>query len=89
MNENLMHKNTSAWRFQVWTIFAISVVGTILGITYLAVDVWIKAFLAMGYISSVSACFTLSKTIRDDFEAEKLINRISSAKTEKILTEYE
>ena len=89
MNENLINKNTSAWRFQVWTIFAISVVGTVLGITYLAVDVWIKAFLAMGYVSSVSACFTLSKTIRDDFEAEKLINRISSAKTEKILTEYE
>ena len=89
MNENLINKNTSAWRFQVWTIFAISVVGTVLGITYLAVDVWIKAFLAMGYVSSVSACFTLSKTIRDDFEAEKLINRISSAKTEKILTDYE
>ncbi len=89
MNDNLVNQNTKAWRFQVWAIFLISLVATTSGILYLNMDIWAKAFLAMGFLSTVSACFTLAKTLRDDHEAEKLINRVSSAKAEKILTEYE
>ncbi len=89
MQDNLVNQNTKAWRIQVWAIFALSFGGTLIGIAYIDADVWMKAFLAMGFVSTVSACFTLAKTIRDDHESERLINRVSSAKTEKILTEFE
>ncbi len=89
MKDNIINQNTSAWRIQVWAIFIISFGGMLFGLVNLETDVWVKAFLAMCFISTVSACFTLAKTIRDDHESEKLINRISSAKTEKILNEFE
>ena len=89
MTDNLINQNTPAWRFQVWAVFALSFVGTLIGIFVLDGDFWVKGFLAMGLLCTVSACFTLAKTIRDDHEAERLINRVSSAKTERILTEYE
>ena len=89
MNDNLIKTNTPAWRIQVWIVFALSVGGMLYGIFQIEGDPWVKAFLAMAFVSSISACFTLSKTIRDDHEAERLINRVSSAKTEKILTEFE
>jgi len=41
----------------------------------------------MSYMFSITACFTLSKVIRDKHEAEKFINKVESAKTEKFLSE--
>ena len=89
MNDNLINKNTAAWRFQVWATFLLAFGGLMAGILAMEGDLWVKGFLAMGLIATVSSCFTLAKTLRDDYEADKLINRISSAKTEKIITEYE
>jgi len=89
LTDNLIKQNTAAWRFQVWAAFAIAFASLLIGICYLEADMWVKGFLGTGVIFTVSAAFTLSKTIRDDHEAERMVNRISSAKTEKILTEYE
>jgi len=89
MQDSLISQNTAAWRFQVWATFILSFGGLLVGIFSMSADFWIKGFLAMGVIATVSACFTLAKTIRDDHEASRLINRVSSAKTEKIISEYE
>jgi len=43
----------------------------------------------MGYLFTVTTCFTLAKTIRDKHESQRLINRVKEAKTEKILADYE
>lgn len=43
----------------------------------------------MGVLFSIGSCFTLSKTVRDNHEARKLINRVSEVKTERMLSEYE
>jgi hypothetical protein len=37
----------------------------------------------------VGSTFTLAKTVRDEFEAKKLINRIQEAKTERMLKDYD
>jgi hypothetical protein len=81
--------SSSAFEFLAWAAFAVASVGTILGTIYLPVDAWVKAFLAMSYIFTVTSCFTLAKTIRDKQEATKIINRIKFAKTEKLLNDYE
>jgi hypothetical protein len=82
-------QDTGAWVFQAWASFLVSVGSTALGIIFLPVDAWMRAFLAMGLLFSVNACFSLAKTVRDNHEASKLINRLTGAKAEKLLTEFE
>jgi hypothetical protein len=83
------HRDTDAWIFQSWVAFAISFGMTLVGIVWLPVDRWTRGFLAMGLLFTVSACFTLAKTVRDNHEAAKFINRITGAKAEKLLQEFE
>lgn len=45
--------------------------------------------MSMGLLFCVGSCFTLSKTVRDNHEARKLINRVSEAKTERMLHDFE
>ncbi len=88
-NTELHQKNTSAWRIQTWISFLFAFIGTSAGIAYLPADWWIKGFLLMGMFFTVGSAFTLSKTIRDDHESDKIINRIKNAKTERVLKDYE
>ena len=81
--------DTSAWVFQAWASFLIAFGTTMVGILYLPVDRWVRGFLAMGVLFTINACFTLAKTVRDNHEAWRLRNRITDAKTEKLLREYE
>jgi hypothetical protein len=87
-NEDVQ-KDTPAWIFQVWASFAISVGTTAAGIAYLPLDPWIRAFFGMGLLFSVGSALSLAKTLRDNHEAKRLINRLSEAKAEKIIREFE
>lgn len=82
-------RDTQAWIFQVWASFALSMSTTGIGIAYLPVDVWMRAFLGMGLLFSVGSALTLAKTLRDNHEARRLVNRLSEAKAEKILREFD
>jgi hypothetical protein len=82
-------QDTSAWVFQAWASFLIAVGSTTVGIVFLPVDGWVRGFLAMGLLFTVNACFTLAKTVRDNHEAGKFINRLTGAKAEKLLQEFE
>jgi hypothetical protein len=87
-NEDVQ-RDTAAWIFQVWASFAVSIGMMSVGIAYLPVDAWIRAFLAMGMLFSVGSALSLAKTLRDNHEARRLLNKLSDAKTEKIIREYE
>ena len=84
-----IERHTAAWKFQVWAGFALSVAALAVGIWHLPVDPWIKGYFGMGLVFLTNACFALSKTIRDDHEADKLISRIDEAKTEKLIRDFE
>jgi hypothetical protein len=73
----------------VWASFALAVGGTAAGIADLPVDAWLRAFLGMGLVFSVGSALTLAKTLRDNHEALRLLNRLSEAKREKIIRDYE
>ena len=84
------HQNdTAAWVFQAWASFLIAVASMTVGILWLPVDGWMRGFLALGLLFTVNACFTLAKTVRDGHEANRIINRVSGAKAEKLLHEFE
>lgn len=81
--------HSSAWLVQAWASFVISLSATTIGILYLPVDNWIKAYMGMGTMFSVASTFSLGKTVRDVHEGKKLISRVDEAKLEKILAEHD
>jgi hypothetical protein len=89
MRNEDVQRDTQAWMFQVWASFALAFGGTMVGIAYLPVESWVRAFLAMGLVFTVGSAFSLSKTIRDNHEAKRLLNRLSEAKAEKIIRDFE
>jgi len=70
-----------------WAALAISVVGMGIGLIYLQTTIAMKGFLAMSYLFSVTSCFTVAKVVRDKHEADRFINKVENAKTEKLLSE--
>jgi hypothetical protein len=81
--------NTTAWTVQVWLSFLLAMLMTALGILFLPVDAWVQGYMGMAQVFLVGSTFTLAKTVRDNHEARRLRNRISQAKTDKILREFE
>ena len=61
--------NTPAFFAQAAISFGVAAVAVGIGITYLPVDRWIRAFLAIGCLFLVSSAFTLAKCVRDHQEA--------------------
>jgi hypothetical protein len=82
-------RDSAQWIFQVWASFMIAFLLTLGGIYFLPADFWVKGYLFMGMFFTIGSSFTLAKTIRDNEESKKLVNRIVDAKTEKLLTDFE
>ncbi len=82
-----LETNTSAWRMFVRISFVVSLGAMSTGILFAPIEIWIKAFLGIGLYFVVSSTLMLSKTIRDEHEARRLHNRISNAKTERLLVD--
>jgi len=85
---SILEKNTAAWRIQVWVSFAVSVGATAGACLYLDVDIWQRAFMLLGVLFTVSSTLALAKTVRDDHEADKLLNRADAARTEKLISTF-
>ena len=84
MNQPILHHSQS------WIVFTyVSFVGALAmvvgGIILMPLDLAMKGYLTMGIIMLVQSCITLTKTIRDNDETGKLVNRIEDAKTERLL----
>ncbi len=71
MTKRHTNTHTSAWKFQVWASFVVSSCAMALGILYLPVDLWTKGFFAMGLLFTITSCFGLAKTVRDEAETER------------------
>jgi len=81
------NNNTKSFYTMAWMSLALSAAGMTAGLMYLEADLAMKGFLIMSYLFTVTSCFTLAKVVRDKHEAEKFINKVSVAKTEKFLNE--
>ena len=55
------------------------------GIFMMPVDLWIRAYLLIGMVMIIQAAINVTKTLRDNHENERLINRLEDAKTEKLI----
>jgi hypothetical protein len=82
-NQPLQH--SQAWVTFSYASFLLSLPMMGLGVAFMPLDLWMKGFLAMAALPRVQSCITLAKTLRDNQEAAKLVNRIEDAKTERLL----
>lgn len=88
-NITINQKPTSAFYAQALVSFGVSVTGVLLGVAYLPVDGWTRAFLGLGLLYAVTSAFTLAKCVRDNHEANTVVHRVDDARLEKFLTEYD
>jgi hypothetical protein len=86
VNNNVpINSDTPAWRFQTWAAFAFSLLSTSIAIWWLPVGPWEKGLVGLGLWFTVSSCFALAKSERDQHEAKKLTAKVSEIQTERIL----
>lgn len=88
MKEQVTQSHSSAWVIQTWLSFLISVSVTSVGIFYMPVSPWIKAFMSMGLLFSIGSTVSLTKTQRDIHESSRIISKLEEAKVERILAEH-
>lgn len=89
MDRPTINENTPAYMAFVWISFCISVLLVSVGIYQLPAELWVKGYMTMGLFFCVGSSFTLAKTVRDNHESRKLINRVTEVKTERMLKDYE
>jgi hypothetical protein len=82
-------RTTSAFYAQAALSFGIALLAVVLGICYLPVDPWQRAFLAMGALFLVSSSFTLAKVVRDNQEQTHVVARLDEARVERLLAEHD
>lgn len=62
----LIHRDTGAWRAQVWISFGIAVFLCATALAYLPGQDLDRAFMVMGYVFCLTTTFVLSKYVRDN-----------------------
>ena len=88
MNNPVLHHSHS-WIVFTYVSFAAALAMVVGGIVLMPIDLAMKGYLAMGVIMLIQSCITLTKTIRDNDEAAKLVNRLEDAKTERLLMDVD
>ncbi|MGD1901230.1 MAG: YiaA/YiaB family inner membrane protein [Geitlerinemataceae cyanobacterium] len=85
----MKNQHSAAWIFQAWASFVISISVLGVGIVYMPVDPWKKAFLGMGVLFSIASTFSVAKTTRDLHEAKRFTSRVDEARVEKLIGEHD
>jgi len=87
MNNTAQH--SAAWVAFTYISFAASAFMIGIGIWLLPLNLSIKGYFTMGFLMLVQSCITMTKTMRDKHESDRLVNRIEDAKAERLLMEVE
>lgn len=81
--------STAAFYAQAGIAFGTSLAGAVVGIAYLPIDPWQRAFLAMTLLFVVTSAFTLAKVVRDRQEISTVRVRVDEARMEKLIAEHD
>ena len=83
-----MQSNSKGWLFFVKSSFAVALLATGAGIIFSPTDILVKGYLGICALFLVSTTITLSKTMRDEHESERIFNKVSDARTQQLIKEY-
>lgn len=81
--------HSAAWVASTQITFGVALVATATGIFYLPLDVWARGYLAMGMLLCIVSSINLSKTIRDQHEAQRFVSKVEGAKVEQLLNHHD
>jgi len=84
-----MNNHSQAWSSYTYLSFGTAFFMLVGGIWMLPADLWIKGYLSMGVIFLTGSTVSLTKTMRDNHESDRLTNKLEEAKTDKILREFD
>jgi hypothetical protein len=87
MDEFDLKSNSNGWLFFVKASFAIAVLAVAAGVFFMPGTLLIKGYFALSSLFLVSSTITLSKTLRDEHESLRLINKVSEARTSKMIND--
>ncbi|NYI08063.1 YiaA/YiaB family inner membrane protein [Allostreptomyces psammosilenae] len=82
-------RTTTAYFAQAVASFIVSGLAVAIGVAYLPVDAWVRAFLGLGALYLVTSSFTLAKCVRDRQEESQVSTRVDQARLDKLLTEHD
>ena len=84
---NVTARNTSSWVLFSAFSFVVSAGMMAGGIFFMEASFAAKGFYAMAAIMLVHTSISLTKTLRDKDESERLVNKLDEARTERLLRE--
>lgn len=85
----MQSRTTAAYYVQAVLSFTLSAAALAVGIAYLPVGGWTRAFLGIGLLYTVTSSFTLAKVVRDRQESTDTVARVDQARLEKLLSEHD
>ncbi|MFF0297820.1 YiaA/YiaB family inner membrane protein [Kitasatospora sp. NPDC004615] len=89
MTATVPHRTTAAYFAQAAVSFGLATAALSLGIAYLPVSAWMRAFLAVGLLYEITSAFTLAKVIRDRQDEGAITSRVDQARLDKLLAEHD
>jgi hypothetical protein len=89
MSTPLRPRTTAAFYAQASISFGVSMVASAIGIAYLPLGAWPRAFLGLGLLYTVTSAFTLAKCVRDRLEETEVVSRVDQARLDKLLSEQD
>jgi len=87
MNDQIS-SNSAGWLFFVKASFAIALCAMLGGILFSPIEFIVKAYFGLCSLFLVSSTITLSKSMRDQHESQRIMNKIAEAKTQQLIKEY-
>jgi len=88
MDNTTIQSNSASWMFFIKFSFLIALLSMATGIMFMPGGILVQGYFAICALFMVSSTITLSKTLRDEHESQRLISKINEAKTNKILNEF-
>jgi hypothetical protein len=89
MSTPLRPRVTTAFYVQTSISFAIAICALGVGIAYLPLNGWPRAFLALGVLYVVTSAFGVAKCVRDRQEETAVVSRVDQARLDKLLAEQD
>lgn len=89
MDQYELNNSSPAWHFFVKVSFAIALGSSLLGIFLLPAELVIKGYFLISSLFLVFATITMTKTVRDQHESDRLHNKISDARTSKMIQDMD
>jgi hypothetical protein len=87
MNDHLS-SHSAGWLFFVKASFVIALCAMLAGILFSPIEFIVKAYFGLCALFLVSSTITLAKSMRDQHESQRIMNKIAEAKTQQLIKEY-